>query len=85
MIWRVIIQWSYNGLNFTSERGAIGASPGDAMNAVLNSLRIDRADSFRAFFEPATSITDFSHEASFHPLVNGRGQNIREAFEEIAK
>lgn len=81
MIWRVIIWWSYVGLNFTSERGVKASNAGIALNNVMDSLRVDRADSFKAQIELASSLDAFSDDARALPLVNGRGALVREAFE----
>jgi hypothetical protein len=81
VIWRVIVHWSYSGLTFMSERGARAQSAGQALDAVLASVRADRADSYRSFAEPARKLSCFSHEASLLPLVNGRGETVQEAFE----
>jgi hypothetical protein len=80
MIWRVFVQWSYAGLNFTCERGARADSLGHAVDLVLSSLRADRADWYRVQGNRALSVRDFTEEARALPLVNAPGVIVREAF-----
>lgn len=76
-LYRVIVQWTFNGLSFMTERGVKADDPGEALRAALASCRIDRADGYKALIEESRSLADFSNESSWLPVVNGQGESIR--------
>ena len=80
MLFRVVIHWTFNGLSFMTERAALADEAGQALTASLESVRADRADTWRALVERATSLQDFAHENSFLPVVNGNGETVRSYF-----
>lgn len=81
MIWRVDVQWSYQGLNFTCQRGAKCATEAQAVYLVLKSLRIERADSYTYMVKQAFDLSDFTEDAKGLPLVNCPGMLVWDAFD----
>lgn len=80
-MFRVVINWSYSGLSFVTERGVLANSPGMALDLALASIRAERASRWRAFVEEAPHLDAFSHEASILPVVNGRGETVADFYQ----
>lgn len=64
-----------------TERAVKADTIGRALEAACAAARIDRCEpgEWRAFVEQARGIDSFSHEALALPVVNGRGESVREA------
>lgn len=80
MIWRVDVQWSYQGLNFTCQRGVRAETEDLAVKLVLQSLRTDRADSYTYTSKQVHDLSEFTEDAKNLPLVGVPGCLVRDAF-----
>lgn len=66
-LYRVVISFMKEHLQFMSERGALAMTPGQALDEVLSHLQVDvtRIDGFKAWTTKPKSLDDFSYDAQF--------------------
>ncbi len=78
-IYRVVVSYFNNHLQFMAERGVLAMTPGQALDSTLQHLQIDqtKCHSFKAWTQKPEALTDFSEDALFQECV-GSNYTLRD-------
>lgn len=73
-IYRVVISFFRENLQFMSERGALAMTPGEALDQVMGNLQIDqtRIRSLKTMVSKPETLEEFSGDAQMMSVVGNR-------------
>lgn len=71
-LYRVVVSFMKENLQFMSERGVLAMTPGQALDDVVTSLQVDltKIDSFKTWTEKPNQLDSFSYDAQFMKCIN---------------
>lgn len=71
-LYRVVVSFMREQLQFMAERGVIAMTPGQALNDVLDNLQVDlsKVQSFKTWTARPDSLDDFTEDAKFFNCIN---------------
>lgn len=73
ILFKVTVNYRYEMMTFLVERGVLAADRHQALNLMLESLKLDRAIEWKALVEATWDAKVFDRDALLLPCINGSG------------
>lgn len=80
-LYRVVISFMRENMQFMSERGVLAMSPGNALDDAVSALGVDqtKVHSFKSLVWRPEALTDFSDDAQFLACI-GSKHSVRDVW-----